>query len=90
MFLKFAYFSFLFFIFALLPTSYGHAAITPQLGVNGDSKRSDVKQPTGDQPCGNGVNIQGVLDSSTPVLASANGDVKVTVKNFNAYVLIQL
>jgi len=74
----------LFFIFALLPASHAHAGVAPQLGVNGTPKRSDVKRPSNNQPCGNGVNIASALDTSTAVPASANGDVKVTVLNFNA------
>jgi len=88
MFLKFAYFPFLFFLLTLLPSSYAHASVAPQLGVNGKPKRSDVKRPSDSQPCGNGVNIAGALDTPEPVSASMNGDVGVTVLNFNACVFV--
>jgi len=69
------------FLFTLLPASYAHAGVAPQLGV-GTPKRSDVKRP-GKQPCGDGVNIASTFDKSTAVPASSNGEVKVTVLNFN-------
>jgi hypothetical protein len=89
MLLQFSYFCSVLFLFSLLPASYAHAGVAPQLGVNGKPKRSDVKRPSKDQACGNGVNIldNSLLDTSTAVPASKNGDVNVTVTNFNAYVL---
>jgi len=74
----------LFFLLTLLPASYAHAAVSPPLGVQGTPKRSDVKRPTKGNPCGAGVNIASALDTSTAVLAAANGEVKVTAINFNA------
>jgi len=71
------------FLFTLLPASYAHAGVAPQLGV-GTPKRSDVKRPSANQPCGDGVNIASAFDTSKTVQASSNGDVKVTVLNFNA------
>jgi len=84
MFLKFTHFSSLFFLFSLLPASYAHSGVAPQLGVNGTPKISDVKRPSRNKPCGNGVNIASALDTSTAVPASSDGEVKVTVLNFNA------
>jgi len=66
-----------------LPASYAHAGVSPQLGVDGTPVRSDVKRPSNKQPCGSGVDIASALDTSTAVLADQNGNVNVTVLNFN-------
>jgi len=83
MLLKISHSFYLFFLFALFPASYAHAGVSPQLGVNGTPKRSDVKRPSNNQPCGSGVNIASALDTSTAVPADVNGNVKVTALNFN-------
>jgi len=72
-----------FVLLALLPASYAHAIASPPLGVKGTPTRSDVKRPSANQPCGDGVNIASSLDTSTAVQADANGNVKVTVTSFN-------
>jgi len=77
------HFASLFIFFALFPASYAHADIFPQLGVKGTPKVSDVKRPSGNQPCGDGVNITSALDTSTAVPADAKGNVKATVISFN-------
>jgi len=79
---KFAHSLPIFLIFAVLPASYAHAAVSPELGVSGTPKRSDVQTPSKIAPCG-AVNIASTLDTSTAVPAGANGTVKVTVINFN-------
>jgi len=80
---KFSHLFSFFFLFALVPASYAHAGISPQLGVDGTPKRSDVKRPSNNQPCGSGVNIASALDTSTAVPVDGQGDVNVTVLNFN-------
>ncbi|KAK1999301.1 hypothetical protein LX36DRAFT_605318 [Colletotrichum falcatum] len=60
-----------------------HAAINPVLGVSGTAARKDVKRPSDNAPCGNGVNIASALGSSTPVKADASGAFTVNVQNFN-------
>jgi len=72
------------FLFALLPVSYAHTGVAPALGVNGTLQRSDVKRPSKNQPCGDGVDIASALDTSTSVPADQKGDVNVTVTDFNA------
>ena len=76
----------LFFLVTLLPVSYAHAGVVPALGINGTLQRSDVKRPSQNKPCGDGVDIATTLDNSTSVPADQNGNVNVTVTDFNAYV----
>jgi len=73
----------LFLLITLLPASYAHAGVSPQLGVDGTPVRSDVKRPSNKQPCGSGVDIASALDTSTAASADQNGNVNVTVLNFN-------
>lgn len=63
---------------------HAHAAIAPVLGVAGTPKRSDVKRPSGAKACGN-TNIAANLDTSTPVVAAADGSFTTTITNFNGY-----
>lgn len=60
----------------------GHALITPALGVKGKGVRNDVQRPSGDKPCGN-IDFAKNLDTSTPVVAGADGSFALTVTNFN-------
>ncbi|KAK2023650.1 hypothetical protein LX32DRAFT_676477 [Colletotrichum zoysiae] len=60
-----------------------HAAINPVLGVSGTAVRNDVKRPSNNAPCGNGVNVAQSLGSSTAVKADASGSFTVNVQNFN-------
>lgn len=83
MLLKFSHSFSLFFLFALFPASYAHALVSPPLGVKGTPQRSDVERPSNSQPCGKGVNIASLLDTSTAVPADAAGNVKVAAINFN-------
>ncbi|KAG6850094.1 hypothetical protein H0H93_001227 [Arthromyces matolae] len=63
--------------------AHAHAAIAPALGVAGSPARSDVQQPSTSKPCGN-IAIASNLDTSTPVVANADGTFTVTVTDFNA------
>jgi murein DD-endopeptidase MepM/ murein hydrolase activator NlpD len=67
----------------------GHALITPALGVDGNGVRKDVKRPSGNKPCGKNVDVAGNIDSSTPVVAGADGSVTMTITNFNPYVMVR-
>jgi len=69
-------------LLSLVGQALGHAAVAPMLGV-GTPKRSDVKRPSAANPCGAGVNIAGLFDSSTPAVASASGAFTVKVTSFN-------
>ncbi|KAI0062468.1 hypothetical protein BV25DRAFT_1916000 [Artomyces pyxidatus] len=60
-----------------------HAAFFPQLGVKGTPVRGNVQRPSAAKPCGT-ENIASTLDTTTPVVASANGQFKYTAINFNA------
>ncbi|KAK1961990.1 hypothetical protein LY78DRAFT_616751 [Colletotrichum sublineola] len=60
-----------------------HAAINPVLGLSGTAVRSDVKRPSDNAPCGNGVNIASAIGKSTAVKADASGSFTVDVQNFN-------
>ncbi|EFQ31230.1 uncharacterized protein GLRG_06374 [Colletotrichum graminicola M1.001] len=60
-----------------------HAAINPVLGVSGTAVRNDVKRPSNNAPCGNGVNIASAIGSSTSVKADASGSFTVNIQNFN-------
>jgi hypothetical protein len=59
-----------------------HAAIAPALGIKGNPTRNDVQSFSAGSPCGN-VDIAKSLDTSTPVLASANGTFSPNVTSFN-------
>jgi len=61
--------------------AHGHALITPALG--GGTARSDVKRPNIINPCGAGVNVASLIDSSQPVTVNG-GTVDATITNFNA------
>ncbi|CCF35160.1 hypothetical protein CH063_07002 [Colletotrichum higginsianum] len=60
-----------------------HAAINPVMGVTGTAARKDVKRPSNNAPCGNGVNIASAIGSSTSVQADSSGSFTVNVQNFN-------
>ncbi|KAG5646359.1 hypothetical protein DXG03_003682 [Asterophora parasitica] len=62
--------------------AHAHAAVSPVLGVAGAPKRSDVQRPQAATPCGT-TSIAAHLDSSTPVIARADGSFTVTAINFN-------
>jgi hypothetical protein len=59
-----------------------HAAIAPALGLAAAPKRSDVQRPSTAKGCGN-VNVAQTINTSTPVVAAADGSFTVTVTNFN-------
>jgi len=59
-----------------------HAAIAPALGLAAAPKRSDVQRPSTAKACGN-ANIAQTINTSTPVVAAADGSFTVTVTNFN-------
>ncbi|KAF5379140.1 hypothetical protein D9615_005960 [Tricholomella constricta] len=61
---------------------HAHATIAPVLGVAGTPKRSDVQRPRKATPCGR-TNIAANIDTSTPVVAAADGSFSVTATNFN-------
>jgi len=77
-------FSIVFLAAALSLKVSAHAGVTPALGVSGTFARSDVQRPSTASPCGAKANIAGTLDTSTPVIADANGQFTATVTNFNA------
>ncbi len=60
-----------------------HGAPGNLLGVKGQPTRNDVQRPSQSNPCGN-VNIAQNLDTSTPILASADGTFTDEFINFNA------
>ncbi|KAG6856945.1 hypothetical protein H0H87_011931 [Tephrocybe sp. NHM501043] len=62
---------------------YAHAVISPVLGVDGTAKRADVERPSTAKPCG-ATNIAANIDSTTPIVAAADGSFIATVTNFNA------
>lgn len=62
---------------------HGHALITPALGVTGAGARSDVQRPSKAAECGN-VNVANTINTSTPVVANADGSFTATITNFNA------
>ena len=59
-----------------------HAAIAPQLGVDGDPVRRDVLRPTNARPCGR-VDIAENFDSSATIPLDANNQFQATITNFN-------
>ncbi|KAF8887544.1 hypothetical protein BD779DRAFT_1672676 [Infundibulicybe gibba] len=61
---------------------HGHAAIAPVLGVAGAPARSDVQRPSAAAACGK-TNVAATIDTSTPVVAAADGTFSATVTNFN-------
>jgi hypothetical protein len=73
------------FLCALTLQVNAHSGITPALGVSGTFARGNVQRPSTASPCGN-INVAQNIDTSTPVVAAANGQFTATVTNFNAYV----
>jgi len=69
-------------LLALSLQVHGHAAIAPVLGVAGAPARSDVQRPSAAAPCGK-TNVAATIDTSTPVVAAADGTFSATVTNFN-------
>ncbi|KAG8735458.1 hypothetical protein FRC12_018062, partial [Ceratobasidium sp. 428] len=75
------YFAKTLFVLAALSTSvFGHAGITPGLGVRGKITRNQVQRPSAGRPCGNAA--VAAIDSSTPAQANG-GTFAVTATNFN-------
>jgi len=70
------------FVLALTYSANAHAGIELAIGVKGGLTRKDVQRPSGAKPCGN-ANINQTLDSSTPILANADGTFSPSVTNFN-------
>ncbi|PSS36964.1 hypothetical protein EW026_g2070 [Hermanssonia centrifuga] len=60
-----------------------HAIISPALGVTGTPVRNDVQRPSTASPCGS-VNIAKTLDTTTPIVAAADGSFTTNITNFNA------
>lgn len=58
-----------------------HAIVTPALGVKGTATRSDVQRPSTANPCGNTAVSD--IDTSTPVVAAADGTMTMNITNFN-------
>ncbi|KAJ2933063.1 hypothetical protein H1R20_g4040, partial [Candolleomyces eurysporus] len=71
------------FVLALVSQAYGHAAVSPMVGVNGTPRRNDVKRPSNANPCGAGINVAQALNSATAVTAAADGSFTVTAIAFN-------
>ncbi|PPQ68872.1 hypothetical protein CVT24_007681 [Panaeolus cyanescens] len=69
-------------VLALAAQAYGHAAIAPVLGLNRAPVRNDVKRPSNNNPCGNGVNIANGINGNSFVTVQ-NGAITVTSTNFN-------
>jgi len=68
---------------ALAGQVFGHCAIQPQLGVQGNSTRNDVQRPSQSAECGT-TNIAQTIDSSTAVPLDATNSFAATAVNFNA------
>jgi len=60
-----------------------HAGVAPALGVAGTFTRNDVQRPSTAAECGK-INVANTIDSSTAVVAAADGTFTATVTNFNA------
>lgn len=71
-------------LLALASSVFAHNAFEPALGVKGATVRNDVKRPSTQSQCGNGVNAAQSLAASTPAVAN-NGVVTLTARNFNGY-----
>jgi len=69
-------------IFTITAQVHAHTAISPVLGVAGAPKRADAQRPSTATPCGK-TNIAANIDTSTPVVAAADGTFTVTATNFN-------
>lgn len=74
-------------VLALSLQVHAHAAVAPVLGVNGNPVRGDVERPSNANPCGE-TNIAANIDSSTPIVAAADGTFTATVTNFNGHVFL--
>lgn len=62
--------------------AFGHAAIQPQLGILGNSTRSDVQQPSTSSPCGN-TDIASNINNSTAVALDSTNSFSTSIVNFN-------
>jgi hypothetical protein len=69
------------FLLALTSSVNAHAAVAPPLGVKGTPTVNDVQKPSTSALCGT-INIADNLDTSTPVVASTEGEFFVYVTNF--------
>lgn len=69
-------------VLALSMQVQGHAAVAPVLGVAGAPARKDVQRPSAAAACGK-TNVAATIDTSTPVVAAADGTFSATVTNFN-------
>lgn len=68
-------------IFALGLQVNAHAGVAPALGVQGKLTRKDVQRPSTAKPCGKIALTN--IDTSTPVIAAADGTMTINVTNFN-------
>jgi hypothetical protein len=68
-------------IFALGLQVNAHAGVAPALGVQGKLTRKDVQRPSTAKPCGKIALTN--IDTSTPVIAAADGTMTIDVTNFN-------
>jgi len=62
--------------------AFGHAAIQPQLGIQGNSTRNDVQQPSTSSPCGN-TDIASNINNSTAVALDSTNSFSTSIVNFN-------
>jgi len=60
-----------------------HCEITPALGTGATPARKDVQRPSAAKPCGNVAISTQALDTATPVVADAQGNMVVTATSFN-------
>lgn len=58
-----------------------HAIVSPAIGVAGKPARKDVQRPSTTKPCGNAALTS--IDTSTPVVAAADGTMTMNITNFN-------
>ncbi|KAI0032419.1 hypothetical protein K488DRAFT_23179, partial [Vararia minispora EC-137] len=70
-------------VLTLVLSVNAHAIFAPPLGVTGTPARSDVQRPSTAKPCGK-INPASTIDTSTPVVANADGTFTVTATDFNA------
>lgn len=71
------------FVLGLTLQASAHAIISPALGVTGTPVRNDVQRPSKQAPCGT-VDIAQTINTTTPIVAAADGSFATNITNFNA------
>lgn len=67
---------------SLSSQAFGHAIITPAIGVSGTPVRGDVTRVSSAAPCGSGVDIASRIPGSEAAQAVGNA-FNLTITNFN-------